>query len=91
MAVRDADASDRVLVLGDRPPERLLHALARRNRTGRVTFLTTGIERVPTDDLDRLADEGVEVEGPLRQQIPWWRERLFHYTAVVPAGQEPRA
>ena len=62
VAVRDADASDRVLVLGDRPPERLLHALARRNRTGRVTFLTTGIERVPTDDLDRLADEGVEVE-----------------------------
>lgn len=90
IAVRDADASDRILVVGDAVPETLLLTLARENRGGRVTFLATGIEPPPAELVDRLADAGVEVEGPLREHAPWWRERLFHYTAVVPTGPEPR-
>jgi O-antigen biosynthesis protein len=90
VAVRDADAPDRILVLGDTVPEPLVAALGRQNRRGRVTFLATGIEALPSPVVDRLADAGVEVEGPLREQAPWWRERLFHYTAVVPTGPPPR-
>lgn len=89
VAARDADASDRILVLADRVPGRLLAELAARNRTGRVTFLASGLDPVPPETLEKLLDLGVEVEGPLREQVPWWRDRLFHYTAVVVVGRPP--
>jgi O-antigen biosynthesis protein len=90
IAARDADASDRVLVLADHVPGRLLGELAARNRSGRVTFLATGLDPVPGDALEKLLALGVEVEGPLREHAPWWRDRLFHYTAVVVVGPDPR-
>ena len=89
VAARDADASDRILVLADRVPGRLLAELAARNRTGRVTFLASGLDPVPPEALEKLLALGVEVEGPLREQVPWWRDRLFHYTAVVVVGPPP--
>jgi GT2 family glycosyltransferase len=90
IAARDADASDRVLVLADQMPGRLLGELAARNRSGRVTFLATGLDPVPGDALEELLALGVEVEGPLREHAPWWRDRLFHYTALVVVGPDPR-
>jgi GT2 family glycosyltransferase len=90
VVARDADASDRILVLADRVPGRLLGELAARNRTGRVTYLATGLDPVPREALEKLLALGVEVEGPLREHAPWWRDRLFHYTAVVVAGPDPR-
>jgi hypothetical protein len=88
IAARDAEESDRILVVGDRAPERLLLDLAVPGT--RVTFLAAGLEGVPPEALERLVTAGIEVEGPLREHRPWWRDRLFHYTAIVVAGPEPR-
>jgi O-antigen biosynthesis protein len=89
LASRDADATDRVLVLADEAPEPFLTEIARLNRLGRVTYLATGFREPHGDVVARLAGAGVEVEGPLDDHDTWWRERLFHYTAVVVPGPEP--
>jgi GT2 family glycosyltransferase len=89
LAARDADTSDRVLILADAPPQRLLASLRRSDPTARLTWLVTGYHPLPAAELNRLLAEGVEVEGPLDDPDTWWRERLFHYTAVVVPGSRP--
>jgi GT2 family glycosyltransferase len=89
LAARDVEATDRILVVADRVPERLLLSLARLNRLGRVTYLHTGFRSLRAEVAEPLVAAGIEVEGPLDEPDAWWRERLFHYTAVVVPGTEP--
>jgi hypothetical protein len=89
LASRDADATDRILLVGDGIPERFLVELAERNRLGRITYLTTGQRAPDAAMVEDLAVAGVEVEGPLGDPDVWWRERLFHYTAVVLPERRP--
>lgn len=89
LASRDADATDRILVLGDDVPASFLVEVAGRNRLGRVTYLITGEWAPVATTIRDLGVAGVEVEGPLEDPEAWWRERLFHYTAVVVPGRRP--
>lgn len=89
LAARDADATDRILVVDERIPQEFLRELAARNPLGRVTHLVTG--NLPPDDdvVTTLGAAGVEIEGPVDDPEAWWRERLFHYTAIVIPGEGP--
>jgi O-antigen biosynthesis protein len=89
LASRDADATDRILVVGDGVHDRFLADLAERCRLGRVTYLTTGPRAADAAVVRDLCAAGVEVEGPLVDPDAWWRERIFHYTAVVVPERRP--
>jgi O-antigen biosynthesis protein len=86
LAARDGDATDRILVIGDGLPPAFLVDVAARNPLGRVTWLIPGHRAPGALAVRELAEAGVEVEGPLDDPDIWWRERLFHYTAVVVPG-----
>jgi O-antigen biosynthesis protein len=86
LASRDAEATDRILVVDEGIPRDFLRELAARDPLGRVTHLVAG-HRPPDDDVvSRLGAAGVELEGPVEDADAWWRERLFHYTAIVIPG-----
>jgi O-antigen biosynthesis protein len=89
LAARDGDAIDRILMVGDGLPPPFLVDVAARNPLGRVTYLVSGHRAPEALTVRGLAEAGVEVEGPLDDPDAWWRERLFHYTAVVVPGPEP--
>jgi GT2 family glycosyltransferase len=84
LALRDADALDRILVVADRVPGRgdpLRVALegAARRPDARITLLLLG----PADgSLEALLERGVEVAVAADPEA-WLRERSFHYSAAV--------
>jgi GT2 family glycosyltransferase len=89
LASRDADATDRILVVDERIERDFLRELAARNPLGRVTYLATDHRPPDEDVVMRLGAAGVEIEGPVDGPDGWWRERMFHYTAIVIPGDAP--
>ena len=81
LAARDAEALERILVIGGSPPVPVLEALLRRHPDGRLTLLATA----PMAEEERrpLLLDGIEAVGPLDDPGPWLRERLFHFTAIL--------
>jgi O-antigen biosynthesis protein len=84
LALRDADAPDRILVVTDRVPaagDPLRGALedAAGRRHARVTLLLVGRG---FEGVEPLLDRGVEVVATA-DPGPWLNDRRFHYSAVV--------
>lgn len=84
LALRDALAPDRVLILGDADPERAKHVhvaaaeMARRWPDARVTLLDGASDGA----LEELLGSGVEVAAPA-DPAAWLEARRFHYSAVL--------
>lgn len=83
-AGRDREAVDRILVVGEAPDRVLLHALSDAFPTGRVTFLPTGDRAGNVED---LLHHGIEISEPPADPEAWLRDRRFHYSAAVLAGE----
>lgn len=92
VALRDAWATERFLLIDDRPPSvgptgagrlgRLAREMAATWPDSRVTLLSEG--REPGDQEELLA-AGVEVVHPL-DPYAWLEHRRFHYTAIIADG-----
>jgi GT2 family glycosyltransferase len=87
LALRDADAPDRILVVTDRVPapgEPLWAALeaAARRPDARITLLLVGPPG--GEGVERLLERGVEVAIAVDPGA-WLHGRSFHYSAAVPA------
>jgi GT2 family glycosyltransferase len=80
-AARDAEALERILVIGESPPPKILEALLRRHPGGRLTLVATA--PMTEEEREPLLLDGIEAVGPLDDPEPWFRERLFHYTAIL--------
>lgn len=85
-AGRDREAVERILVVAEEAPPALLRALAAAYPTGRITFLPTGRPSL-TPDVEGLLEAGIEVSGAPEDPAWWLRDRRFHYSAVVVAGE----
>jgi hypothetical protein len=82
-AGRDRQAVERILVIGGEQDPTLLLALTEAFPTGRVTFLPT---RNRAGDVEELLAAGIEVSPASPDPEAWLRDRRFHYSAVVLAG-----
>jgi len=101
LAARDAEALDRILVIDDRVPftdrgsgdprmSRLLGELAALWPSARITLLAESGR-----DAERYAEpllhQGIEVVCPPVDWQRWFKERRFHYGAVIVSRQQNAA